>query len=138
MQHVHAQGFVTNDTLLLPILKAFARYTLLEMLDVISLRAAVELSVAPTNSPLVLPIVNISRTAPDAHPSRIISSSAIYICSTRAYLSSLLLTAYSYSLRRPHDPTDPLPESSQATCFLPYFSFITMVMASNPKTCDSS
>ena len=33
----HAQDFVANDDLLLPTLKAFAHYTILEMLDVFSL-----------------------------------------------------------------------------------------------------
>jgi hypothetical protein len=51
---------VVNDEFLLPILKAIAYYTLLEMLEIFTLCVKVEQSVAPTNSsPAVL------RTAPD-------------------------------------------------------------------------
>jgi hypothetical protein len=50
----HAQDFVMNDELLLPILQAFAQctrsYALLEMLDVLSLHAVLQISVSPTNN----------------------------------------------------------------------------------------
>jgi hypothetical protein len=56
----HEQDFVVNYELLLPILKAFAYYTLLKMLQVFSLCVVVEQSVAPTNSSPA-----VSCTAPD-------------------------------------------------------------------------
>jgi hypothetical protein len=40
--YLHVQNFILQDELLLPILKAVARYTLIEILGVVSLSAVVE------------------------------------------------------------------------------------------------
>lgn len=58
--HAHAQDFVAANELLLPILKELAQYTrslqVLEMLDIFSLSAVIDLSDAPTNSSPVAPL----------------------------------------------------------------------------------
>jgi len=60
---------VENDYLLLPILKASHHNPLLETLDVFSMSAEAEQSVAPTSSSQVLlPTASSPRTAPDTHP----------------------------------------------------------------------
>ena len=57
----HVQDFVVTDELLPLILKAMARRTIslrvLEMVEVFSLRVAIELSVAPTNGSPIAPSV---------------------------------------------------------------------------------
>ena len=54
-KHELAQDLAANDSLLLLILKAFAYYTPLEMLHVLSLCAMVEQPVSPTRSSPVAP-----------------------------------------------------------------------------------
>jgi hypothetical protein len=62
--NAHAQNFVTNDKLLIPVLTAFVQYgtqyTLHEVHDVFSLCLLVEQSVASTSSSTAVPLTVVA------------------------------------------------------------------------------
>ena len=62
------QNFIVKGKLLVPIQKAVVRYTLIEILDVVSLYAVAERSVAHTNSGSIAPPTPVASSVP--HRSR--------------------------------------------------------------------
>jgi hypothetical protein len=64
MQCINMQNFTVKGKLLIPIQKAITRYTLIEILGVVSLYAVAEQSVAHTNSGLVVPPKPVASSVP--------------------------------------------------------------------------